>query len=170
MSSAVPEKPRSGNAPRNLVANARTSSRPRHGPCNEYSKRISGEASSSMTAGLKSSPQNSEPASDDGLVVLDRHGVLSCSQLVRCTHCGTSACRRRSPAKREPISEQYQVAPTDLRQRIWVGRSAKIGMGGDVDLVALRIGQGPPLRCMVADQGAAGRKCGLHASLCFSVR
>src|SRR6185437_8369874 len=59
MRSAVPQKLRSGNAARNLVANARTCSRPRQGACREYSKRMSGAARSSMTAGLKSLPQNS---------------------------------------------------------------------------------------------------------------
>ena len=57
--SAVPPNAKSGNAARNLVANARTSSRPRHGACIEYSNRISGAASSSMTPALKSGPQNS---------------------------------------------------------------------------------------------------------------
>src|SRR5262245_47027037 len=57
--SAVPQKFRSGNAARNFVAKARTSSRPRHGACSEYSKRMSGAASSSITAGSNSAPQNS---------------------------------------------------------------------------------------------------------------
>ena len=57
--SAVPQKFRSGNAARNFPANARTASRPRSGACSEYSNRMSGAASSSMTAGLKSGPQNS---------------------------------------------------------------------------------------------------------------
>src|SRR5580658_8027206 len=57
--SAVPQKFRSGNAARNVPANARTASRPRSGSCSEYSNRMSGAASSSMTAGLKSLPQNS---------------------------------------------------------------------------------------------------------------
>src|SRR5215475_6670833 len=59
MRSAVPQKFRSGNAARNFPANARTASRPRNGACSEYSNRMSGAASSSMTAGLKSLPQNS---------------------------------------------------------------------------------------------------------------
>src|SRR5262249_51516334 len=59
MRPAVPQKLRSGKAARNFSAKARTSSRPRHGACSEYSKRISGPASSSITAGLKSLPQNS---------------------------------------------------------------------------------------------------------------
>lgn len=50
---------KSVKAARDLVANARTASRPRSGECIEYSKRISGAASSSITAGLKSEPQNS---------------------------------------------------------------------------------------------------------------
>src|SRR5215472_17155463 len=59
MRSAVPQKLRSGKAARNFSAKARTSWRPRHGACNEYSKRMSGAANSSITAGLKSLPQNS---------------------------------------------------------------------------------------------------------------
>src|SRR5215470_9017312 len=59
MRPAVPQKLRSGKAARNFSAKARTSWRPRQGACSEYSKRISGAASSSMTAGLKSLPQNS---------------------------------------------------------------------------------------------------------------
>src|SRR5215467_5665787 len=59
MISAVPPKFRSGKAARKSPANARTASRPRSGACSEYSNRMSGAASSSMTAGLKSLPQNS---------------------------------------------------------------------------------------------------------------
>ncbi len=55
----MPQKFRSGNAARNFPANARTASRPRSGACSEYSNRMSGAASSSMTSGLKSLPQNS---------------------------------------------------------------------------------------------------------------
>jgi len=55
----VPQKFRSGNAARNFCANARTASRPRSGSCSEYSNRMSGAASSPMTAGLNSLPQNS---------------------------------------------------------------------------------------------------------------
>jgi hypothetical protein len=55
----VPQKFRSGNAARNFWANARTASRPPSGLCSEYSNRMSGAASSSMTAGLNSLPQNS---------------------------------------------------------------------------------------------------------------
>jgi len=57
--SAVPPNAKSGNAARNFVAKARTSARPRHGLCSEYSKRMSGAASSSITSALKFSPQNS---------------------------------------------------------------------------------------------------------------
>src|SRR5689334_9320805 len=59
MRSAVPQKFRSGNAARNFPANVRTASRPCSGACSECSNRMSGAASSSMTAGLKSLPQNS---------------------------------------------------------------------------------------------------------------
>src|SRR5262244_3341902 len=58
MRSAVPQKFRSGKAARNSVANFLTSSRPRRGACMEYSKRMSGAASSSMMAGFHGFPQN----------------------------------------------------------------------------------------------------------------
>src|SRR4029077_11941222 len=59
MRSAVPQKFRSGKAARNSVANFFTASRPRRGACIEYSKRMSGAAISSMTAGFHGVPQNS---------------------------------------------------------------------------------------------------------------
>src|SRR5215813_4259163 len=59
MSSAVSQKFRSGKAARNSLANFFTSSRPRRGACIEYSKRVSGAASSSTTDGFHGLPQNS---------------------------------------------------------------------------------------------------------------
>jgi NAD(P)-dependent dehydrogenase (short-subunit alcohol dehydrogenase family) len=46
-------------APAMRAAGFGTASRPRSGACSEYSNRMSGAASSSITAGLKSLPQNS---------------------------------------------------------------------------------------------------------------
>src|ERR1700730_9950589 len=59
MRSAVPQKFRSGKAARNSVANFFPASRPRRGAGIEYSKRMSGAASSSTTAGFHGFPQNS---------------------------------------------------------------------------------------------------------------
>src|SRR6516225_2187567 len=59
MSSAVPQKLRSGNALRKPVMNALMSSRPRRGSCSEYCKSMLGAASSSTTPRLHVLPQKS---------------------------------------------------------------------------------------------------------------
>src|SRR5215470_18811739 len=107
MRSAVPQKFRSGNAARNLLANARTASRPRSGACSEYSNRMSGAASSSMTAGSKSLPQNSvnHRPTTALLSSIDMDRSLSRHERLR-------SLSERAPRRRDPMPSREMAART----------------------------------------------------------